>query len=67
MTAALAVYQAALVAILQLEGFILDNKTICVIESGKRIVTDYELVAIAKVINVDVDWLLGIDIKKTPT
>lgn len=43
---------------LQLEGIDLDKNAIQRIESGQRFVTDIELCAIAKVLNVSFDELL---------
>lgn len=44
---------------LQIEGIDLDKNAIQRIESGKRFVTDIELCAIAKVLNVTYDELLA--------
>jgi len=40
-------------------GIQLDRAAIAKIENDLRYVLDYELKAIAKVLEVDVDWLLG--------
>ena len=53
--------QANLITRLQLLDINLDSSAICRIETGKRPVTDKELVAIASVLNVSVNWLLKID------
>ena len=58
--------QSILAAKLQLENIILEQKAISKIELGSRIITDYELAAMAKILNVTVDWLLACDIKKAP-
>jgi Helix-turn-helix. len=38
-----------------------DRASISKIEQQKRIITDFELVALSQVLNVSVNWLLGID------
>lgn len=53
------VTQAVLAARLQIEGVQIERNSISKIESGDRFVADYELKAIAKVLKVGVDWLLG--------
>lgn len=50
--------QEDLSARLQLRGFTLDRTAISKIERGERFVPDYEVVAIAKSLKVDVKWLL---------
>lgn len=40
-------------------GIQLDRAAIAKIENGHRYVLDYELKALAKVLGVDVNWLLG--------
>ena len=45
---------------LQLEGVDIGRGIISNIERNKRLVTDYELMCMAKVLNVSVDWLLGL-------
>lgn len=50
--------QSTLAARVQTEGVILEQGMISRIESGDRIVTDYELRALAKVLGVPVDYLL---------
>lgn len=50
--------QKGLANLLQLEGIDLDKNAIQRIESGKRFVTDIELRAIAKVLNVSYEDLL---------
>ena len=44
---------------LQLAGVIVERDVISRMESGSRIVTDFEAVAIAEVLEVPVLWLLG--------
>ena len=53
------VTQADLAARLQIEGVQIERNSVSKIESGDRFVADYELKAIAKVLKVGVDWLLG--------
>ena len=50
--------QDDLTARMQLEGFDISKNSISRIELGKRLVTDLELVAFAKVLNVSTAWLL---------
>lgn len=51
--------QGELAAKMQIEGIIIERDSISRIEKGTRFVADYELRAFAKVLNVDVEWLLG--------
>jgi transcriptional regulator with XRE-family HTH domain len=50
--------QEDLAARLQLDGFKIDQGMISRIEKGTRLVTDYEVRAIAKVLKVSVGWLI---------
>ena len=50
--------QSDLAARLQVEGIIIERDSISRIESGTRFVADYELVVLAKVLRVDIKWLL---------
>ena len=50
--------QDQLAAKLQTEGLGVNQNSVSRIETGKRIVADFELNVIAKVLNVDVKWLL---------
>lgn len=50
--------QMDLAAKLQIENVILEQKSISRIEKGDRFVADYELLVLAKVLNVSVEWLL---------
>lgn len=50
--------QSDLAAKLQVNEIILERDSISRIESGTRFVADYELLVLAKVLNVDVYWLL---------
>ena len=51
--------QESLAAKLQLEGVIVERDSISRIEIGTRFVTDYELLALSKILNVTVEYLLG--------
>lgn len=53
--------QFDLAARLQTEGINIERDSISKIESGKRFVADYELLTLAKVLNVSVLWLLDIE------
>lgn len=50
--------QSDLAARLQIEGIILERDSVSRIEAGTRFVADYELKILAKVLNVDIMWLL---------
>lgn len=52
--------QADLAAQMQIEGIIIERDSISRIEIGTRFVPDYELPIFSKVLNVSVDWLLGL-------
>lgn len=52
--------QEALAAQLQLEGYSITQKAISRIETGGRIVPDYEIPLLAKALDVDPLWLLCI-------
>mgnify|MGYP004635169515 len=56
--------QDQLAAKLQLAGLQMGQMAISRIESGKRLVPDFELPIIADALNVSTDWLLGIDSTK---
>ena len=51
--------QADLAARMQVEGITLERDSISRIEIGMRFVTDYEIRALAQILNVSVEWLLG--------
>ena len=53
--------QRALADKLQIQGIDLDKNAVQRIESGQRFVTDIELLAFSKVLNVSLDVLLQID------
>ena len=52
--------QAQLAAQLQLKGIMIDQEAISRIELGHRIVTDYELWAISRILGVTADELLTV-------
>lgn len=49
--------QLELAAKMQLQGVTIEREAISKIETGNRLVTDYELVAFSKVFRVTLDWL----------
>lgn len=53
--------QSDLAAKLQTEGVNIERDSISKLESGKRFVADYEVVVLAKALNVSVLWLLGVE------
>ena len=53
--------QIDLAARLQVAGVIIERDSLSRIEIGTRFVTDYEVVAISKCLNVSPLWLLGIE------
>lgn len=53
--------QSDLAARLQVNGIILERDSISRIEIGTRFVADYELRELAKVLNVTVNFLLGLE------
>jgi len=55
---ALRLSQAALAAKVQTEGVILEQDALSRIESGTRMVQDFELWALANQLGVTTDWLL---------
>lgn len=54
------VSQSDLAARLQVNGIIIERDSISRMEIGTRFVADYELMMIAKVLDVSVEWLLGL-------
>lgn len=50
--------QDQLAARLQTEGLGVNQNSISRIETGKRIVADFELVAFSKVLGVEMEWLV---------
>lgn len=53
--------QTVLAARLQVEGVNLERDSISRIEIGTRFVTDYELAALSRILNVSPSYLLGIE------
>lgn len=53
--------QEQLAAKAQLAGLNITQKAVSRIETGERIVTDYELMQFAKILNVSVPQLLGLE------
>ncbi len=53
--------QEELSAKLETFAVYIDRASISKLEQKKRIVTDIELLAISKILNVSVNWLLGIE------
>ncbi|MGM9593290.1 MAG: helix-turn-helix domain-containing protein [Candidatus Onthomonas sp.] len=53
--------QTELLAKLQLQGIEISIPALSLLEGQKRPVTDRELVALSQVLNVTVDWLLGLN------
>lgn len=53
------IMQAELAARVQCDGVALEQDAISRIESGQRMVQDYELRALAEVLGASMDWLAG--------
>lgn len=53
--------QATLAAKMQTEGALIEQDAISQIESGSRLVTDYELLVLTRIFSVSADWLIGAD------
>jgi transcriptional regulator with XRE-family HTH domain len=53
--------QNELLAKLQVEGIEISIPALSLLEGQKRPVFDFELVALARVLNVSVPWLLGLE------
>lgn len=51
--------QSDLAAKLQLENVIIERDSISRIEAGTRFVTDYELKILARILRVDILWLIS--------
>lgn len=49
---------------MQTEGVIMEQDVISRIESGQRILVDYELFALAQIFNVSSDWIIGLSDKQ---
>ncbi len=50
-----------LAARMQVEGVQISQKAVSRIESGERVVADYELLILSKVLGVPLEWLMGKD------
>ena len=57
----LSLSQENLAARLQIEGVIIERDSVSRIEIGTRFVADYELLVLARVLNVSFGFLLGMD------
>lgn len=53
--------QSDLAAKVQVQGIIIERDSISRVEIGTRFVPDYELPVYAKVLDVSVEWLLGME------
>ena len=53
--------QEQLAARVQVEGVQISQKAVSRIESGERVVADYELLILSKVLGVPLEWLMGKD------
>lgn len=51
--------QAELAIKMQTEGAIVEQDVISRIESGHRLVTDYELLVLTRIFDTSADWLIG--------
>ena len=51
--------QAELAIKMQTEGAIVEQDVISRIESGRRLVTDYELLVLTRIFDTSADWLIG--------
>lgn len=56
--------QEQLAAKMQIEGVLVNQKAISRIEAGERVVADYELLILSRVLGFTVNWLLGEKEKK---
>lgn len=52
--------QSDLATRMQVEGVVIERDSISRIEIGTRFVPDYELPIFARILDVSVDWLLGL-------
>lgn len=52
--------QSELAARLQVKGVNIERDSLSRIETGARFVTDYEIVVLSEILNVNALWLLGI-------
>lgn len=53
--------QSELAARMQIEDIIIERDSISRIEIGTRFIPDYELPIFSKILNVSINWLLGIE------
>lgn len=53
--------QSDLAARLQIAGITIERDSVSRIEIGTRFVADYEILELSKILNVSVEWLLGIE------
>ena len=53
--------QDQLAARMQVEGIQVNQRAISRMETGERLIADYELLYLAKTLDVDIMWLLGSD------
>ena len=58
---AIGLKQKDLLTQLQINGIDLNASGLSKLEGQLRYITDFELVAIAKVLGVSIDWLVGLD------
>lgn len=56
-----AYHKQSLAAKMQTEGAIIEQDAVSRIESGSRLVTDYELLVLTRIFHVSADWLIGAD------
>ncbi|MBR1746955.1 MAG: helix-turn-helix transcriptional regulator [Clostridia bacterium] len=56
--------QSALAAKMQTEGAVIDQDAISRIESGSRLVTDYELLVLTRIFGVSSDYLIGAEVRR---
>ena len=56
--------QSALAAKMQTEGAVIDQDAISRIESGSRLVTDYELLVLTRIFAVSSDYLIGAEVRR---
>jgi transcriptional regulator with XRE-family HTH domain len=53
--------QTELAAKMQVAGVMIERDSISRIENGSRFIPDYELPILSKILNVSVEWLLGME------
>lgn len=52
--------QVELAAQMQTQGITIERDSVSRIEIGTRFVPDYELIVLSKILNVSINWFLGI-------